>query len=363
MSRISKYQKSLESLPPTGRGLHPALLGAANYAVMAGVDGQKFLDDIREYVDESNRKVPDQEILSAYETAARDLVPTRDLPSDHKPVKRKNNNVEPAVLDLQSLPTCSEEEIKTRSPELIPEDPKEQTNAFLNYIYSSGEMLFIGENNHAAVLGRNLMPKYEWEKKKKFSPLIIPNPLSGEKGLSKAGKPSYRSQDCVKDFKYLVIECDETPLEDQLPIVNFLIEKGPVTSVTFSGGKSYHSLLKIDARDKKSFDSIVNHLRPYLLGIGADKACWHPDRLTRLPGVCRPDKGNEVQRLIYLNSNPENRVKNLLMAFEDLAGENKPQVILPGGSQTISATGKKLGELLAKTGKYYMRGGLVVEVS
>ena len=364
MSKINDYEDALEDLPATGQGCHTGLLSVANYAVMAGIKEEDFMTEIREYIDESSRKVPDKEILGAYETAARDLHPASELPADHKPRRSKAKiNVEPADLDLESLPESSEDEIMALSPEPIPERTFDQTNAFLKTTYSPSDLLFIGENYHDATLGTNLKPSYEWMKPSRFYPLIIANPLSGKKELTKDGKLSFRAQSCVVKFEKLVVEFDKTALEKQLSIVKFLVKHGPVVSVTFSGSKSYHVLLMIDARDLRHFESLVNKLRPYLLGLGADKACWHPDRLTRLPGAARPDKGKVVQKLIYLNGKPELKLKDLIKAFKDLAGENKPMLILPGGSQSIIATGKTLGKILAATGRYFMRGGILVEVA
>ncbi len=46
-----------------------------------------------------------------------------------------------------------------------------------------------------------------------------------------------------------------------------------------------------------------------------------------------------------------------------LAENNKPAVLLPGGAQSISDTGRSLGELLAKTERFFIRGGGVVKLA
>lgn len=74
MKEIEKrYRKALANIPAPGTGCHPALLGVANYAVMAGRTDDEALAEIRAAIPSGTRDVPDNEILEAIDRARRDL--------------------------------------------------------------------------------------------------------------------------------------------------------------------------------------------------------------------------------------------------------------------------------------------------
>ncbi len=55
---LEKYRKRLSLIPaPGGNGCHPALLGAANLGVMAGLSADQIFRDIRENIPHGGRQV------------------------------------------------------------------------------------------------------------------------------------------------------------------------------------------------------------------------------------------------------------------------------------------------------------------
>ena len=82
----------------------------------------------------------------------------------------------------------------------------------------------------------------------------------------------------------------------------------PVLSLTFSGGKSIHALVRTDAlgfgsiKDKSDWDQKIKlGLYSQIIPLGFDRANSNPSRFSRLPGIWRPDK-DVFQRLLYLNN-------------------------------------------------------------
>lgn len=94
----------------------------------------------------------------------------------------------------------------------------------------------------------------------------------------------------VKENRLLLLECDKLPLDTQKKFFFSLIEYGlPVKSITYSGGKSYHCLLKIhpmkNAEEYKKYcEDVFKELNK--LGKGADlvdTADKDAIRYTRVP--------------------------------------------------------------------------------
>lgn len=116
------------------------------------------------------------------------------------------------------------------------------------------------------------------------------------------GRPrmSRRSEEVVTAWRYLVLESDNAP--DDLWL-NFLAQVPlPIAAIYTSGGKSIHALVKVDAQSKPEWDRVKKLITPLFSKLGADPAAITAVRLTRLPGCKR---GNNLQRLLYLNPSPD----------------------------------------------------------
>ena len=94
----------------------------------------------------------------------------------------------------------------------------------------------------------------------------------------------------VTDCRYVLVEADALSKEEQWQKLREL--NLPVLAVVWSGGKSLHVIVKIDAgNDSKLYEERVAKLYTYLeeKGFPADRANKNPSRLTRLPGVRREE--------------------------------------------------------------------------
>jgi hypothetical protein len=97
-----------------------------------------------------------------------------------------------------------------------------------------------------------------------------------------------RADSNVTCFRNILIEIDSMPLEEQ---IHYVVEKVPVTSIVYSGGKSFHFIISLaqPCKDRAEYDTLV--ARIYKLLPMADKSTKNPSRFSRLPGVVRPDTG------------------------------------------------------------------------
>jgi hypothetical protein len=92
----------------------------------------------------------------------------------------------------------------------------------------------------------------------------------------------------VIDFRYALVEADDLNREEQWRKLSGL--NLPIKCVTWSGGKSLHAIVKVDAgTDYKLYRDRVAKLYGYLEKhhFPADAANKNPSRLTRIPGFYR----------------------------------------------------------------------------
>jgi hypothetical protein len=112
-------------------------------------------------------------------------------------------------------------------------------------------------------------------------------------------RDSRRSEESITDFRFAVLESDVQPLEQWLRILVQL--PLPIVSITTSGGKSAHALIRVDASSKPNWDQTIAAIRPRLINLGADPGALTAVRLTRLPNC---NRGERIQELLYLDPNP-----------------------------------------------------------
>ncbi len=94
----------------------------------------------------------------------------------------------------------------------------------------------------------------------------------------------------VTDFRYALVESDDMALEMQNALIREL--ELPVAALVYSGGKSLHAIVKVDAADSNEYRKRVDYLYNVCKknGIKVDTQNKNPARLSRMPGVTRNGK-------------------------------------------------------------------------
>jgi putative DNA primase/helicase len=94
--------------------------------------------------------------------------------------------------------------------------------------------------------------------------------------------------DDVAEFRHALLESDSAPLDIQWAAI--LASRLPVSAVIFSGSKSLHAWVKVDAENASEFKARAKKAADALEryeGMKIDRACLNPSRLSRLAGVPR----------------------------------------------------------------------------
>ena len=137
------------------------------------------------------------------------------------------------------------------------------------------------------------------------------NPLDG-KGIKNEN---------VTAFRYALVESDTLPIQEQDAMYRKL--ELPIAALVYSGGKSLHAIVHIDAQNADEYYERVNYLYEVLEreGLEIDKQNRNPSRLSRMPGVTR--NGNR-QYLAAVNIGRKNWAD--WMDFVEGNSDNLPEI-------------------------------------
>jgi len=99
----------------------------------------------------------------------------------------------------------------------------------------------------------------------------------------------------VTRFTYALVESDDMPISEQDALYRKL--ELPIATLTHSGGKSLHAIVRVEAENYEEYRKRVDFLYDFLekCGLKVDKQNRNPSRLSRMPGVTR---NGQMQTLI-----------------------------------------------------------------
>ena len=184
-----------------------------------------------------------------------------------------------------------------------------QTETHLQLLFGLADWVHVrrdkADNRHATP-GANFRLMRDWlSVADELGEIVRPNPFTGGQGVTSEGKPSFACLKTIAAFRHMVFEFDEMPLADQCRFWAGMIRRGalPLVSLTHSGGKSVHGVVRVDASDAETWTryrtAIVERYAAdpdprYRLDVQA----LSPLTGCRLAGAVRGDTG-EVQELLF----------------------------------------------------------------
>lgn len=137
--------------------------------------------------------------------------------------------------------------------------------------------------------------------------------------INPVNKCNERKNENIAAFRHVLVEYDDIPIEEQ---IDRYIKSGmPISSITRSGGKSVHALVRIDAESADEYSARVWRLYTILeqmFGSKPDPANKNPSRLSRLAGAKR---GKNEQTLLFTEVNTN-------VSFEEFLARANLQIIL-----------------------------------
>ena len=198
-----------------------------------------------------------------------------------------------------SSPALTWEDVAARSPV----DPAGVTSCdFLEAVFEPGEYVAITSRLNDPGRPYRVGSRAEWVNGMKSGEGIfyLSNPVDGQVRKNADGKWSLRSETNLTDFRHMVLECDKP---DCLVWIRAMAQVPlPIVSITSSGGKSIHLLVRWGSSSKVAFLEDLDKVQPGLVRYGADPQAMTAVRLTRLPGGMR---GDRQQKLLFLDPKAE----------------------------------------------------------
>ncbi len=138
-------------------------------------------------------------------------------------------------------------------------------------------------------------------------------------------KVGRRLNENVTSFRNALIEYDDISKEEQ---IERLLDSGlPILSMTDSGNKSVHAIVRVDASNAKDYKRKVVELHGALeakYGSPCDSANKNPSRLTRLAGATR---GINTQQLLYTEVNADSYLETFLEKCPKEQATEKDEVL------------------------------------
>lgn len=187
------------------------------------------------------------------------------------------------------------------------------------------------------------------------------NPLDG-KGVKNEN---------VTQYRYALVESDTLAVGKQLALIKEL--ELPVAALVYSGGKSVHAIVKIEADTYDEYRKRVNYLYDVCKknGLAIDQQNRNPSRLSRMPGVIR---NGHKQFLIDTNIGKESwqewkewieAVNDDLPDLETVADvwENIPELAPPLIDGILRQGHKMLFVGASKSGKSFLEIELCIAIA
>jgi hypothetical protein len=171
---------------------------------------------------------------------------------------------------------------------------------FLSRLYNPGEkaVIFTSQESQGQVVWSQDLPREQLPVSGPAGVWFLVQPVDGKQHPNprQGNKLSRRSQESVTAFRYVVLESDEAETDQWLRFLAMAPFR--IVAIYYSGSRSVHALVRIDAKSKEDWDRQISPVKPLLALIGADPQALSAVRLSRLPQAWR---GEKQQRLIYLN--------------------------------------------------------------
>lgn len=315
MNRIEKYTDALSALPaPRSGNCHRLMMSVVSYGVMAGLSDDHMVNDIKG----KHEGIAPREILDTCRTARKKFVPYTDLSSDYTPSQPKLTR-KPKANKMTRLKYIREGrgftdlDFISASPVEVPLDtPEQDWKLIFDNLYADEDILFIG-----AKFDKGVKTVAEWrefisENGTDSLPLMKPNPMTGEEVETFSGTMSYRCDNSVKDYRFVVLEFDDISRDDQLAF--WSVVPLPICAIIDSGNKSLHVWLKTDDTvtniDEWNKEIRLKCFEDLMVPMGIDRSGASPSAGSRFAGHKREVPHGRYQSVLYLNPNPDSKPIN-----------------------------------------------------
>ena len=283
----------LNPCPTSGQGCHTWMFGAV-HALVANAYDDQFIDSwVTHYLERDPQPREITDTIANVRAEAEGLIEPRPK------ISLKREKDEKFLLSMTAEGPLSVEDFTATSPV----SPDIAVSEFLRSLYGGKHnIIFTDQQTQGKLVWHDKVPDlavHQVIANNTEGAWIMVNPVDGQfKAIERLGKKSRRAEENLVAYEYLLIESDSVELELWLRVLSKLTL--PIVSVTTSGSKSAHALVRINAKDRADYLEKASEIADLVVPLGADPAAMSAVRLTRVPGCERKDTG-KPQKLIYFN--------------------------------------------------------------
>jgi hypothetical protein len=278
----------LKPCPASRAGVHGWIFYAACRLVEAGFSDEQAEAEIEALI--TREPNPPSEITDALRSAR----------GERSRLTPRWSPVNPAAIAeiVKTGPTLVE--LVSRSPEPIQFVPQSRAELFIDALFPGNRLLCVGASN----------TQFYTDTRETFRghlharSLIVPSPMSSQRGLTKQRKLSYHSEANTGPRRFLVVEFDNGTLDQQAALLWHFAKFAPLAMVVFSGSKSAHSWYFCDGQPEDKLRRFFD----YAVSLGADPRTWSRSQFVRLADGKRSDgKTSDALRLAGIENVPSGR--------------------------------------------------------
>lgn len=199
---------------------------------------------------------------------------------------------------------ATEERLRVASPVDIDWPDEEVAWRMIDALYEPDDLLFIGKLTNEGQIDGTLRPVGAWVDILKHDGCgyshFIANPVTGARGTTRDGKPTYLAGECVASHRFATVELGSVPVDQQLAFWSALPHL-PITAITDTGEGALQVLIRVDAADAAEWagEVAVKLFDEILVPLGVSALCKSETRFACLPGHRRTATGLR-HRLLYL---------------------------------------------------------------
>jgi hypothetical protein len=279
----------LKPCPASGEGVHSWIFYAACRLVEAGLSDDQAEAEIEALM--TREPSPPSEVMDALRSARGERKRSTPRWSPVNP---------PAIAEIaKDGPRLVE--LISRSPEPIQFVPQSRAEMFIDTLFPGNPLLCAGTFKSQFYTA----PREKFRGCLHLYSLIVPSPMSAQKGRTKQGKLSCRSEANTGPRRFLVVEFDCGTLDRQAALLwhleNFVQS---LALVVFSGSKSLHGWFYCAGQPQDKLKRFFD----YAVSLGADPKTWSSCQLVRMPEGKRSDyKISDALNLAGIKNVPTRR--------------------------------------------------------
>ena len=197
----------------------------------------------------------------------------------------------------------TEAQLRAASPDAVDWPDKEVAWRMLGALYEPDELLFIGKQINEGQIDGTVRQIEDWVDILKRDGCdyshFIANPLTGARGMTGDGKPTYLAGECVASHRFATVELDSVPYDSQLAFWSALPHL-PIATITHTGGDALQVLVRVDAADAAEWASevTVKLFDRILVPLGVSARWKSAVRFACLPGHRHSETGLH-HKLLY----------------------------------------------------------------